>query len=462
MLQKFGAEEFENSLKPLIYGVLEDFFSLESQNPVSGATTSQPPKTRAFSAKNASKLPNYDTKRNNCATYLYKVNTSYYFRKRYGKRLFRVSLYTKDYIIALQRKKTLLLMGEEVFKYERGDFKLIFEYETQEELKETLEALNFSEISKERAEIVQNHINSVKSHIEQGNVTFEEIETAYLLHKKNDKKMSEDSLYAYTTTFKLLKQFFKDVDVNTLQIQNFMKFKNFLINDYKPKGANISSKSVNKHLIYTKNFIKYASTIKLLKEDITEGLPLLSTTADEEIAQENYTDEEIKTIINYNNYKNNRFGIAFKILCYTGMRAGEVYEINKNDIINENDIYCINIHTAKTKSGIRKVPIPDVILDEVLSADFPLFDDYTKANYQKELRKQLQKILTNNYKTVHRLRGTFIQKALDINTDRENIIYLVQSIVGHSKDDKIALTVDTYAKGFNIKLLKEVINTIQY
>jgi hypothetical protein len=49
-------------------------------------------------------------------------------------------LRTADIVIAVKRKKILdLLKGSELYKLEMGDFKLMFEYDTEEELKIALE-----------------------------------------------------------------------------------------------------------------------------------------------------------------------------------------------------------------------------------------------------------------------------------------------------------------------------------
>ena len=56
--------------------------------------------------------------------------------------MFRISLRTKDFKVALARKKLLgLLSEEEMCQLEYGDLKVYFEYETKEELKTALEKI---------------------------------------------------------------------------------------------------------------------------------------------------------------------------------------------------------------------------------------------------------------------------------------------------------------------------------
>ena len=54
--------------------------------------------------------------------------------------MYRISLNTKSLRIALKRRNLLnLLNGEELlFTFQRGDYKLVFEYDTKEELEEYL------------------------------------------------------------------------------------------------------------------------------------------------------------------------------------------------------------------------------------------------------------------------------------------------------------------------------------
>ncbi len=74
----------------------------------------------------------YDTLSKKCDTQilrLYKVNETFYYRRRYKNKLFRISLRTKHLKEALYRKKLLdFVKGD--------DYELIFEYDMMEEFKE--------------------------------------------------------------------------------------------------------------------------------------------------------------------------------------------------------------------------------------------------------------------------------------------------------------------------------------
>ena len=74
---------------------------------------------------------------------LYKVRDIFYYRRRYKGKLFRISLRTKYLKVALHRKKLIdLIKGDELFKMKHGDYELVFEYDTKEELETYLKLAN--------------------------------------------------------------------------------------------------------------------------------------------------------------------------------------------------------------------------------------------------------------------------------------------------------------------------------
>ena len=84
----------------------------------------------------------YDTFKKNYDTIkrLYKVDNIFYYRRRINKKLFRISLRIKILKIALYRKKILdMLENEQMYKFKSGDYELIFEYDTEEELDRMLD-----------------------------------------------------------------------------------------------------------------------------------------------------------------------------------------------------------------------------------------------------------------------------------------------------------------------------------
>ena len=205
-------------------------------------------------------------------------------------------------------------------------------------------------------------------------------------------------------------------------------------------------------MIYTSKFLDFAKDKKLINENYSK----MKSMKEETKVKENFTEEDLRNIFAYDYepyYKN-----IFKILALTGFRISELYNIKKEDIIEIDNIYCFNITEAKTENGKRQVPIHKDILEIVLSLDFPLSAKTDNA-FNKEILKQLYKVIQKeSTKSLHTFRANFISKLINKFPER---VEVVQEIVGHSKNDDKKLTIQTYGKGFNIQLKKEMIDSIE-
>ncbi|WP_260888737.1 tyrosine-type recombinase/integrase [Aliarcobacter butzleri] len=345
-------------------------------------------------------------------------------------------------------------MGDDEFMYSMklGDYEYVFEYDTIEELKEQLAITKATheEITQKEKEykIVDNAITNSKNLKE--NITFANLELQFLAHLKDEEKetnrsVSKASYKAYATTFDKLKNFFKDVNINHLANKDFKDFRTHLKN----KGLN--AKTINNNMIYVSKFLDFAKDNKLIDENNSKMKSIKEITK----IKENFTEEDLKNIFTYDYepyYKN-----IFKILALTGFRISELYNIKKEDIINIDDVYCFNITEAKTENGKRQVPVHKDILEIVLSLDFPLSAKSDNA-FNKEVLKQLYKVIDkDSTKSLHTFRANFISKLINKFPER---VEVVQEIVGHSKNDDKKLTIQTYGKGFNIQLKKEMIDSI--
>ena len=391
---------------------------------------------------------NYDTKR------IYKVNNTYYYRRKINQKLYRISLRTNNLKTCLIRKKLFDIMGDDEFMYSMklGDYEYVFEYDTIEELKEQLAITKATheEITQKEKEykIVDNAITNSKNLKE--NITFANLELQFLAHLKDEeeetnRKIGKASYKAYATTFDKLKNFFKDVDINNLANKDFRDFRTHL------KNKKLNAKTINNNMIYTSKFLDFAKDKKLINENYSK----MKSMKEETKVKENFTEEDLRNIFAYDYepyYKN-----IFKILALTGFRISELYNIKKEDIIEIDNIYCFNITEAKTENGKRQVPIHKDILEIVLSLDFPLSAKTDNA-FNKEILKQLYKVIQKeSTKSLHTFRANFISKLINKFPER---VEVVQEIVGHSKNDDKKLTIQTYGKGFNIQLKKEMIDSI--
>ena len=435
-------------------------------NPVSGATQFNTPRTPTNTIQTrylASEYSNYDTINKKCDTKplrLYKVDKTFYYRRRIKQKLFRISLKTKNIKVALKRRKILdLIDGEEMFQIDTGDFKLMFEYETEEELLIALESVKKMQIQAQlsRYREVKEHIRRADSTTTKA-ISFEMLRDTFIAKKKASERVSADSIGAYITTFKLLISFFKDREISTISVEDFENFQQFL------KNGKRSNKTVNKHIKYLRNFITFAVHRNLLDSDNTKAIILLDELKDEQLRKlkvENYSDEEVNSILSYK-YDNEIYNKILAIAVYTGMRISEIHNIDNADIKEADGVYYIDITKSKTLAGIRKVPIHREILQIVQGTTFPLIP-ISKNAFQKKVRDRLYKVINKGEgKNVHTLRGTFMAKAIHTNLkEHENIVPIVQDIVGHTKNSKEALTGGTYAKGIApLVVQKEIINSI--
>ena len=434
-------------------------------NPVSGATHLQTPQTTQSTTFQEKIASNYDTFKANCDTIknIYKVQNTYYYRKRIKNNLFRISLRTKFLNVALQRKKILELLEDyEMFELSTKDYKIMFEYDTMEEYERGLEALKsvqkLSLMEKYRSN--RRKLNIAKNSTNK--LTFSLLEAQYVESKKNLGKVSFETIKDYIASFKLLKSFFEDTLIDDITLERFEEYRDFLNNGKR------SNRTINKHMQSLKAFIKWAHGRNQLERDNVQAIEPLNEKKDKRARKKearNYTNIELEKIFDYD-YKNKVYNTIFKILAYTGMRSGELWKLQQENIKQKDDIYYFDIQDSKTLAGIREVPIHKNILELVLNTPFPIMKCSENA-YQKKLRDRLYKAIKeekeeNDTLNVHTLRGTFIEHAVNANRDDPNSLYVVQEIVGHTKEEKSGLTLDTYMKGQELSIKQNIINNISF
>ncbi len=273
-------------------------------NPVSGATFFDTPQTTINTTLTkllASQYSNYDTidkKYDTTPLRLYKVDKTFYYRRRIKQKLFRISLKTKNIKVALKRRRTLdLIDGEEMFQIDTGDFKLMFEYDTEEELRTALETAKEIQIQAQlqRFKEVKEHIQSSEANT--NDITFELLRDKFIARKKSDNRVSADSIGAYNTTFKMLISFFKDSLIDSLTVEDFEAFKDFKVNQ-----KTSSNRTINKHLTYTRNFLQFAVDRHYITYNNAKPVTPLDEVKDKQERKkqvENYSQSDIKTILEF-------------------------------------------------------------------------------------------------------------------------------------------------------------------
>lgn len=346
-----------------------------------------------------------------------------------------------------------------MFTLQKGDYKYIFEYDTLEELqlllKEVTETHKQLEQQPHRALIIHNELDTIEKVKSTKEIDFAELELKFLAHKRKMGKVSTSTYKAYASTFKKLKEYFRKTYIYAIEIEDYEEFRDYLREEY-----DLKNKTINNHMAYVNKFLTFGVTYKLIPENNVKGLENFKEDA---VIKENYTDEDIKNIFAYDyaqNYKN-----IFTIAAYSGMRVSEIVNLTKESVKKDSNtgIYYFDILKSKTQAGIRKVPIHKNILDDVLDKmNFPLLEDKSANAAQKAILRQLYKVIEKeSTKSFHTFRGTFLNKCFST-FPQDQYLSLIQEIVGHSKTNSASLTVDTYAKGFELSLKKEIVDSVFY
>lgn len=176
------------------------------------------------------------------------------------------------------------------------------------------------------------------------------------------------------------------------------------------------------------------------------------------------SDEELAIFLKYS--EKCRYYNLFKLLLYTGMRAGEGCGLKWSDIdYDKNVIHVVRTsasyngfketHSPKTRSGKRDIPmneqIKQVLMDQRKQSD--IFDPkgwiFTKTNGDCPTSSIIGSSVINIFETmkrhnepveyfgVHALRDTFATRAVESGMKPETL----QKILGHAR---ISMTMDLY------------------
>jgi len=340
-----------------------------------------------------------------------------------------------------------------MYKFKKGDFEIIFEWDTIEEYRELKKdaELTYMQTKLDDYQRVQNALSHVDTSPESAKdfITFEELQNKFLAMKNKSNKVGDSSYKQYYSVFSKLIKYFKQRNIHDLNIEDYEEFRDHMLNNgLKPKTINGVMANVNQ-------FLKFGVSYKYLKENNVAGLETLK---EEKVKKENYTNEEINSILSNTDIEPN-YKTAFEIAIYTGMRVSEIISI-QNDYIKEKDgVRYIDLPESKTDAGVRDIPISDILYEKIKGVNFPLFPKQVKDAAQKAILRRLYKMLdVKGKKNFHTFRATFIQKAINTMPDK---LPIIQDIVGHSKGEN-SLTIDTYGKGFNLSLKKEIVDNIKY
>lgn len=171
----------------------------------------------------------------------------------------------------------------------------------------------------------------------------------------------------------------------------------------------LNSKSGKSHTrikmlhITIRGIFKQAKISKLIAHDISEHLVLPASTNG---THRSITDHEREHFLRAAG--SHYAGLMFKVMLYCGLRTGEVVALDWRDIDFEKRRIKVSramesgsnrIKEPKTKAGIREVPIPDTLYDELLEAKGgpfePVFTSKSGNRHTKGSRENAWKSLKN-------------------------------------------------------------------
>ena len=432
----------------------------EGSNPSLSATNLQ--NTDKIGLSNILKIDNYDNyddfskkaKKSYASLRLYRVNNIYYYRRNINKKCYRLSLKTKDFKKSIFLKRILDLLNSEEFKkmFELKDeeFEILLKYQTDDDL-DRLEDI----IQALRTKVKYTQQKEENAHFERyKQTTFGELEVIFLKHQQKLGKVSESSFKMYRATFNYLKKYFKGTYIQDLRYVDVEAFQDYLIR------AELNNKTINNHMTYFKMFLELAVKKELIERNVAERFDTLRET---KTKKENFNDEEIIKIFNETK-DDNCLNDLFKVLAFSGMRISEalsIGNISTVEIDQKTKIKYFNLKDAKTEAGIRKIPMHI----SLYNVEFPIFIPQKNQTFKmfvdsvnKVANRKIHKIIPDKLKTCHTFRASFIQKL--VNNFPEKIL-IIKQIVGHSQNEN-ALTLDTYAKEFDIILKDEILQTVDY
>lgn len=281
------------------------------------------------------------------------------------------------------------------------------------------------------------------------------------------------------STYNEFSNLFNNQSIDSYDAESIAAYKNRLL------AQATSALRVNKKLSHLRELFAYSVSNGMRQANpVSQELKVAkSSKLKEKIkSYEPFDTEEIKKIFNLSTYKSfnkkPEYFFCPLLAFYTGARLEELASLRPAQVIKDTEtgIYYLNILKAKNISSIRKIPIPQ----KVIETDFLRYVDSVKEKslifpnlkpsingFGKNVGRRFGNYLDskevkiiNPQKVFHSFRHTFINRMTELDANE----ILLMALVGHYEQANIDLNsvhVRTYNKSKNKKLavLKDLIDT---
>ena len=273
-------------------------------------------------------------------------------------------------------------------------------------------------------------------------ISFEAVAKRYVQTECLKLKSSDKTKGYYVKTGKLLDEFFKDHQGKEFSYGDAENFQTTLA------SKNLNKKTINNYTSYSKRLFDYAIKMGKLTTNPFKMLTSFKITSDEKSPKDNFTLDELKIVFDTRR-KDLRDYMMFAL--HTGLRLNEIWQLDSDNVGEQDGIKFINVRTAKQRGGVKKyrqIPLHENI--EYLS-DLKWLENIksSKVNsdyFSKRLNRHIHKCIPLANVTFHRLRGNFAKAIKDYCLEN-SLTDLTSVLLGHSAD----LATDTYAKEISLK-----------
>ena len=279
-------------------------------------------------------------------------------------------------------------------------------------------------------------------------LSFEAVAKRYVQTECLKLKSSDKTKGYYVKTGKLLDEFFKDHQGKEFSYGDAENFQTTLA------SKKLNKKTINNYTSYSKRLFDYAIKMGKLTTNPFKMLTSFKISADEKSPKDNFSLDELKIVFDTQR-KDLRDYMMFAL--YTGLRLNEIWQLNSDNVGEQDGIKFINVKTAKQKGGVskyRQIPLHKNI--EHLG-DLKWLEQIKKGKessdyFGKRLNRHIHKSIPSANVSFHRLRGNFAKAIKDYCLEN-SLADLTSVLLGHSTD----LATDTYAKGVSLKAKKEAL-----